>query len=131
MLKLKGTILVVFFCLLSFKGFATWTASGCISDDTGYLYTGYASGNTYETTPVVYETGTGIYCNPTYNRVCRIRTKSPCRQCTTNPDSNGWYYQSGKEYYYMACPIDDYVGLILVAVAGLGVLAIRKGMIFG
>lgn len=129
MLKFKGVLLLVFLCLLSFKGFATYTW-GCVSDDTGYIYPNDAYGTTYESTPVVYTSGTGAYCNPTYYGTCRIRTTSQCRQCTTKPDKDGWYYQSGREYYYYPCPIDDYVGLILVAVAGLGVLAIRKGLLF-
>lgn len=127
---LKKIFFVLCFVLISSTSFATWTASGCVSDDTGYLYTGVAYGTTFETTPVVYEVGTGIYCSPTVNGTCRIRTKSQCRDCTTRPDSNGWYYQSGQMTYYMACPIDDYIPLILIGVAGVGFFAIRKGLIF-
>ncbi len=130
MLKFRVLFLFVFFCLLSFKSSATYTW-GCVSDDTGYIYPNNAYGTTYETTPVVYSAGSGAYCSPTYYGTCRIRTTTQCRQCTTRPDSNGWYYQSGREYYYYQCPIDDYVGLIIVAVAGVGALAIRKGLLFG
>ena len=134
MLKSKGSnqlkVVLVFILLnvISLSVSAHWTASGCVSDDTGNLYTGLAYGTTFETTPVVLEPnlGKGIYCAPTYGGTCRIRTKTRCTECTTRPDENGWYYQSGKMYYYLACPIDDYIGYLLIPIAGLGFSIIRK-----
>jgi len=146
--KLKITS---FFILLLFiwstNALAAYTVIGCVSDDTGYLYTGPAGVNSprpggygpaYETSPVVTsgQLGTGMYCSPVTLGNCVIRTKSDCRDCTGpyDYDSSKWntdkyYEQAGKLKGFMQCPIDDYIGYMLVAIAGLGFVAIKRKLI--
>lgn len=104
---------------------------GCVSDDTGLIYPNYVYGSTYE--PINPQTpGVGDYCSPRYEGSCRIRSRSDCRGCgprvnegtRNNPDY--WYYQPGKEYSYMACPIDKDIPLILLLTSGVGFLIVRK-----
>lgn len=133
----------LFLILLSFNVSATYTVIGCVSDDTGYLYTGPSGVNSprsggygpaYEVSPVVTsgQIGTGMYCSPTYMGLCVIRTRSQCRDCTGPYDyqagkgTDNYYEQAGKLKGYMMCPLDDYTGFILSAIGGLGFLMIRK-----
>ncbi len=134
---------LVVFLFLSTHACATYTVIGCVSDDTGYLYTGPAGVNSprsggygpaYETSPVVTagQIGSGIYCSPTVLGNCVIRTRSQCRDCTGPYDyqpgggKDMYYEQAGKLTGYMDCPVDDYVGLMLAAVGGLGFVMVRK-----
>ncbi len=143
MQQLKLIWIVIVLLFLSTKSYATYTAIGCVSDDTGYLYTGSAGVNSpryggygpaYETTPVVTtgQIGTGIYCNAKTLGNCVIRTKTRCTECTGPYDyqagygTNYYYEQAGKLKGFMLCPIDDYVGLMVIAMGGLGFVAIRK-----
>ncbi len=143
-LKLKMCLVTLALIALSTEAHSTYTVIGCVSDHTGYLYTGPAGVNSprpggygpaYETTPVVTaaQLGTGIYCSPVSMGNCVIRTRSQCTQCTGQYDYDTsrkredlWYEQAGKLKGYMMCPIDDYVGLIVAAMAGLGFLFIRR-----
>ncbi|TKC10441.1 hypothetical protein FA048_09655 [Pedobacter polaris] len=115
--------------LICFKTSAT--TYGCVSNDTGYIYPNEAYGTTYEASPVAY-VGTGDFCRPSYKGNCRIRSRVDCRQCTgpVNEGSNWnqdiWYYQAGKEYSYIDCPIDTEIGFLLIGVLGMGVFFIRK-----
>lgn len=128
---------------MGFNADAQYTVTGCTSDDTGYLYTGPAGVNSprqggygpaYETTPVVTtaQLGTGIYCSPVIIGNCVIRTKSQCRQCTGPYDylagkgTDYYYEQAGKLTGYYNCPIDDYIPLLSILIAGLGFIFIRK-----
>ncbi|RYG20879.1 MAG: hypothetical protein EOO07_04110 [Chitinophagaceae bacterium] len=121
----------------------SYTVIGCVSDDTGYLYTGPSGvyspryggyGPAYETTPVVTsgQVGTGIYCAPVVLGNCVIRTKTKCSECTGPYDyqsgygTNYYYEQAGKLKGFMNCPIDDYIGLMVVAIGGIGFVLIRK-----
>ena len=139
-LKLSFIVMLLFF---SVAVNAQYTVTGCVSDDTGYMYTGPAGMNSprpggygpaYSTTPVVTsgQIGTGIYCSPVTISNCVIRTKSRCTECTGPYDyqagsgTDYWYEQAGKLKGFMNCPIDDYIGLMLVAVAGIGFVLIRK-----
>jgi|GEM_PF-1668842 len=142
--KLRAVLLLGILTGFALNAFATYTVIGCVSDDTGYLYTGPAGVNSprpggygpaYETTPVVTDAqlGTGIYCSPTYLGVCVIRSKTQCRQCTGPYDYNSswwatdnYYEQAGKLYGYMNCPLDDYAGLLLVLAGGAGFFILRK-----
>lgn len=129
--------------LLGTKAQATYTVIGCVSDDTGYLYTGPAGVNSprpggygpaYETSPVVTsgQLGTGIYCNARTLGNCVIRTKSKCTECTGPYDyqagsgTNYYYEQAGKLKGFMACPLDDFAGLMVAAMGGIGFVLIRK-----
>ncbi|SFG92918.1 hypothetical protein [Pedobacter insulae] len=130
--------------ILSINAHSTYTVIGCVSDDTGYLYTGPAGvysprpggyGPAYETSPVVTsgQIGTGIYCAPVSMGNCVIRTKNNCRDCTGPYDydpskkgQNYYYEQAGRLKGFMQCPIDDYVGFMVAAMAGLGFLFIRR-----
>lgn len=104
---------------------------GCVSDDTGFMYPNAAYGTTYEPTPVGV-VGTGDYCRPTYKGNCRIRSRSNCRNCT-GPVNEGtwwrpdyWYYQSGKEYRYIDCPIDTNVAYIMMCSSVVGFVWLRR-----
>lgn len=126
--------IMVIISIFSFTAKAQTSASGCVSDDTGYLYTNNAYSYYYETTPVVTSFGTGLYCSPTVVGTCYIRSRSNCRDCTgpynfgSNRNPDYWYLQSGKKTNYVACPIDDYVG-VLIAIAGVGVVLLRRNLI--
>lgn len=127
---------------VAFNSFATYTARGCVSTYTGYLYTGFSGAlspngspnsgeRAYETTPVVNSgLGTGDYCNPVYLGQCVIRTTTQCAGCTEDRFrySNGtrYYEQPGHEYGYFECPVDDYVGLLLAAMGAVGFFVVRK-----
>lgn len=139
-----GCILLGFLLLCTNTHAQSYTVTGCTSDDTGYLYTGPAGTNSqrpggygpaYEVSPVVNvaHIGTGIYCSPVTIGNCVIRTRSQCPQCTGPYDydpakkaKDMYYEQAGKLKGYMACPIDDYIGLMLVEVGGLGFVMISK-----
>ena len=116
--------------LLSYTAKATYSY-GCVSDDTKYIYPNEAYNGTFETSPVKYM-GSGDYCQPTYVGTCRIRSRNDCRMCT-GPYNEGswykqdiWYYQSGKEYRYLPCPIDGQTGFLLISTIGIGVIFIRR-----
>ncbi len=142
-IKILGLFLL--FVLLNTSAQATYTVIGCTSDDTGYLYTGPTGVNSprgygpaYNTTPVVTtgQIGTGIYCEAATLGNCVIRTRSQCRDCTGPYDydtsrkgTDWWYEQAGKLKGYVMCPIDDYVGLMLAAIGGLGFFVIRKNFL--
>jgi hypothetical protein len=144
--KIKMCLVTLALVALSTKAYSTYTVIGCVSDHTGYLYTGPAGVNSpryggygpaYETSPVVTsgQIGTGIYCSPVTLGNCVIRTKSQCTQCTGPYDYDSsrkredyYYEQAGKLKGFMMCPIDDYVGFIVAAMAGLGVIFIRKSV---
>lgn len=134
-----GFFIIFFLGLFSVSNAGAYTVIGCVSDHTGYLYYSdsgvqslqNSSWNAYETTPVEPDgfEGSGNYCSPHYIKPCVIRTTSKCTQCT-GPyyDNKGkkWYEQKGKEYGYYQCPIDDYAGLLVVLVGGIGFFALRK-----
>lgn len=105
---------------------------GCVSNDTGLIYPNNVYGSTYEPYDAQ-SPGVGNYCSPKYEGSCRIRSRTKCRGCGEavneakwwqTPD--WWYYQAGNEYSYVACPIDDYIPFILVAIAGTGFFFIRN-----
>ncbi len=143
MQQLKLIWIVIVLLFLSTEAQSNYTIIGCVSDDTGYLYTGPAGMNSpryggygpaYETSPVVTsgQIGTGIYCGPTTLGNCVIRSKTRCTECTGPYDyQSGWgtnyyYEQAGKLKGFMLCPIDDYVGLMVVAMGGFGFVLIRR-----
>ena len=143
--KFRIGLITVMLFILSINAYSAYTVTGCVSDDTGFLYTGFSGvtrtggyGPAYEATPVVTtaQLGTGIYCSPTTIGNCVIRARADCRQCTgpyDYKDGKGedmWYEQKGKLKGYMLCPIDDYIGFILVAMAGIGFVCIRKNLLF-
>lgn len=148
MLKSKIVLIVFFLFFLNINAQAqSYTVIGCVSDDTGYLYTGAAGVNSprsggygpaYETTPVVTtaQLGSGIYCSPVTIGNCVIRTRSQCSQCTgpydydSSRNKDMWYEQAGKLKGYMQCPIDDYIGFMIAGIGGLGFIAIRKRILF-
>jgi len=120
-----------------------YTVTGCVSDDTGYLYTnpsgvnsprGSWYGPAYETNAVVTsgQIGSGMYCRPADLGNCVIRTKSRCTQCTGPYDYNAgygldyYYEQSGQLTGYTMCPLDDYIGFLLVIVGGVGFYYLSK-----
>lgn len=140
--SLKFTLLITLI-LFSINAYSQYTVVGCVSDDTGYLYTGSAGvtsahgswyGPAYETTPVVTsgQIGTGMYCGAVDLGNCVIRSKSQCRQCTGPYDYKaGWgtdyyYEQAGQLTGYMMCPIDDYAGFLLFAIGGAGFYFVRR-----
>ncbi len=128
--KFKIVVLLTILSLVSLNLSAHWTASGCVSDNTGNLYTDQAYSNplTFETSPRILEgnLGYGNYCAAYTAGTCRIRSSSSCNGCTK---SGNWWYQSGVMTYYLACPIDDYAGLIAMSVAGLGFILIRRNFL--
>ena len=104
---------------------------GCVSDDTGFIYPNNAYGTTYEASPVAV-VGSGDFCRPSYKGACRIRSRTNCRSCT-GPVNEGtwwrpdyWYYQSGKEYRYIDCPIDQNIAYILLCSGIIGVVYVKK-----
>lgn len=98
---------------------------GCVSNDTGLIYPDNAYGTTYE--PDDAQTpGVGNYCSPKYQGSCRIRSRTRCRGCGN--EINGWYYQPGAEYSFLACPIDSFIPNVLLVISGAGFLFIRKRM---
>ncbi|MEJ5992818.1 hypothetical protein WG904_00210 [Pedobacter sp. Du54] len=122
----------------------SYTIIGCVSDDTGYLYTGPAGVNSprgygpaYETTPVVTsgQIGTGIYCSPVVLGNCVIRARSRCTECTGPYDyqsgkgTDYWYEQAGKLKGFTNCPLDDYVGLMMLVVGSAGFVMIRRNFL--
>lgn len=124
----KKMISIILSCLISNIAFSQ--TLGCVSDDTGFMYPNAAYGTTYEPTPVGV-VGTGDYCRPTYKGNCRIRSRSNCRNCI-GPVNEGswwrpdyWYYQSGKEYRYIDCPIDKNVGYMVLCSGILGFILVR------
>lgn len=142
----KLVALIVLFVLLADASYGQYTVTGCVSDDTGYMYTGPAGVNSprpggygpaYETTPVVTsgQIGTGIYCSPVTIGNCVIRARSKCSECTGPYDykvgtgTDYWYEQAGKLKGFYNCPIDDYIGYMVVAIAGLGVFALRRNFL--
>lgn len=139
--KGKLWLLLTILTFLSIDTYANYTVVGCVSDDTGYLYTGQSGVNSprgygpaYEPNPVVTsgQIGTGNYCRPTTLGNCVIRTKSRCSECTGPYDymagygTDYYYEQSGKLVGYVMCPVDDYAGLLLVLVGGTGVYFLRR-----
>jgi hypothetical protein len=141
--KLKRFWMAAILLFLSTSAYSRYTVVGCVSDDTGYLYTnpsgmnsprGSWYGPAYETSAVVTagQLGYGNYCRPTNIGNCVIRTKSRCTECTGPYDylagwgSDYYYEQSGQLVGYYACPIDDYVIYIIGAMAITGFFFIRK-----
>jgi hypothetical protein len=144
--KTKGKLkclLVTLLLLLSINSYSSYTVIGCVSDDTGYLYTnpagvnsprGSSYGPAYETSAVVTsgQIGSGIYCHATDLGNCVIRTKSKCTECTGPYDykpgggTDNYYEQSGQLTGYLSCPLDDYIGFLLVIVGGAGFYYLRK-----
>ena len=123
-------LLVLGLVVFGFNVNATYNY-GCVSDDTKYIYPNEAYNGTFESTPVKY-LGSGDYCQPTYVGTCRIRSRVDCRQCT-GPFNEGswykqdiWYYQSGKEYRYLPCPIDSETGVLLMSSLTVGIFFIRR-----
>ncbi|MGF1923577.1 MAG: hypothetical protein ACQUHE_05320 [Bacteroidia bacterium] len=148
--KYKLRVLLVALALLFLSSEVqsqSYTVIGCVSDDTGFLYTGPSGVNSprsggygpaYETTPVVTsgQIGTGIYCSPVNLGVCVIRARTRCSECTGPYDydpswrnKDEYYEQAGVLRGYMMCPIDDYVGFILVAIGALGFFVVRKNFL--
>jgi hypothetical protein len=122
---------------------SSYTVIGCVSDDTGYLYTNPAGVNSprgawygpaYETNAVVTsgQIGTGIYCKSADLGNCVIRTKSRCTECTGPYDyragygTDYYYEQSGSLIGYMNCPLDDYTSILLLTIGGIGFLSLSS-----
>lgn len=128
---MKKWFTLVFTLSLSIVISKTKAEVGCRSDATGYLYTDDTGlnkwgDNVYEKSPR-YINWSSFYCIAPNGKGCYIRTqnKSECSGC---PKSGSWYYQSGAEYnfYYVQCPIDDYAGLLVLAISGAGFFILRK-----
>jgi hypothetical protein len=136
-------LLITLLLFFSVNAYSTYTVTGCVSDDTGYLYTNPAGVNSprgswygpaYETNAVVTsgQIGSGIYCLATDLGNCVIRSRSRCTECTGPYDykagggTDYYYEQSGQLTGYLMCPIDDYVGFLLVLIGGAGFYYVRK-----
>ncbi|MES2417977.1 MAG: hypothetical protein V4541_07290 [Bacteroidota bacterium] len=133
-------ILLIVLSTYSFNLKASYSAMGCVSDDTGWLYPDNAYvtredgyGPSYSTSTVITTFGFGNYCSPQRGGRCVIRSRNDCRDCTGPYDYDSskrgkdmWYEQKGRIYTYMACPIDDYAGLLLAGVAGIGLFFLRR-----
>lgn len=128
---LKFLFLLVTFVFLSVFSVNAQVYYGCVSNDTGLIYPDNAYGSTYEPNDAQMP-GVGNYCSPKYQGSCRIRSRNDCRGCGprvnegTNRYPDYWYYQPGARYSYVACPIDDYIPFVMLAVGGAGFLFIRK-----
>lgn len=124
---LKKFLYVTAFCLASLAANA---AVGCKSNGSNWLYsayTGMVQGYPiYEKTPRV--DFDDVYCEAATGTTCYIRTTS-YSECQGCPYINPYYYQIGTQYSYSTvdCPIDDYAGLMVATVAGLGLFYLRKG----
>jgi len=147
--NLKIFLLSILLVFLTNSSLFAYTVIGCVSDDTGFLYTGSAGinsprpggyGPVYELSPVITsgEIGTGIYCSPVELGNCVIRTKSKCTKCTGPYDYNSswwgtdyYYEQAGKLKGFMECPIDDYIPLLLVSMTGFSVYCLRQRCLVG
>ncbi|MFD0941513.1 hypothetical protein [Pedobacter boryungensis] len=139
-------LLITPLLLLSFNVYSTYTVIGCVSDDTGYLYTGPSGVNSprgswygpaYETSPVVTsgQIGSTIYCSPAALGNCVIRTRSRCTECTGPYDykigggTDYYYEQSGQLTGYMTCPLDDYIGFLMLIVGGISFYYLRRNKV--
>jgi hypothetical protein len=136
-------LLATILLLSSFTAYSNYTVVGCVSDDTGYLYTNASGinsprgswyGPAYETNAVITsgQIGSGMYCRPTDLGNCVIRSKSRCTECTGPYDyragygTDYYYEQAGQLTGYVLCPIDDYAGLLVGLVGGAGFYFLRR-----
>lgn len=128
MLKLKILFVILCFCLISVKSYAHWGTvfSGCLSTSSNYIYTeqnGTQSGvprYIFDNEDDRWLTSGDVYCiNYGAANSCYIKS-------TVNGYSST--YGTYVTFVWSNCPIDDYTGLILVVVGGVGFLAIRKSL---
>lgn len=118
----RWLFLFIFSVVLSFQSKAD---QGCFSSSSSYIYIDYygSSGSI-----PVYEYRNSADRVPSSAVFCRTNTTNPPKTCYiyswvsgTSDNYNGTLVN----FYYVNCPLDDYIPFILLAIGGLGFFYLR------
>lgn len=126
---------LAFLILLVSLSSSSYADKGCLKGSTTKVYSQYAGYDKlgyriYEPTPEIEGLSTYCYWNTEVSCAIRYVLSSDCPGCYHETGTgDDYYYATGQEWVYYpttACPIDDYVPHIVIAISCVGVYYLRN-----